>query len=124
MYSKRCLLRIINKIRINHDELIEDFDNIFLHLCYEFLKDDMDWDFFKEKLKQFEFESLVTNSLQTLINHETPLILGEKPIVPFAPYPPPFSLPKKVVFGAIVEVEKSVNQIVDPFIPSSFYLFA
>lgn len=35
-------------------ELIEDFSNRFLRLCYEFPREDTDWDLFKRK-----FECLV-----------------------------------------------------------------
>jgi len=63
------------------NELIEDFSNQFLHLFYEFLEEDMDWDFFKQK-----FENLIHISFHgeskppdlyaspTLVNHETPLV--------------------------------------------------
>lgn len=81
------------------DESIEDFSNWFFHLCYEFLEEDIDWDFFKKK-----FECLVHISLHgepeppnvlaspTFVNHETPLILEEEPTNPCVPCLPPFSI--------------------------------
>lgn len=99
---------------MNLYESIEDFSNIFLHLCYVFPEEDMHWDFFKEKFqhliqiffKQYEFESLVKSYSPTFINHDTSIVSKEGSITPFIPYPPPFD----------VGIGKFVNQIVDLFI--------
>jgi len=53
-YDYRGVYKTINQLRMNPNESIDDFSNIFLHLCYEFTKEYMDWDFFKHK-----FEHLV-----------------------------------------------------------------
>lgn len=57
-YDDWVVYKIINKLRMNPDESIEDFSNIFLHLCYEFLEGDMNWYLLKQK-----FENLVQISL-------------------------------------------------------------
>lgn len=72
---------------MNPNESIKDLADRFLHLCYEFSKEDMNWDFFKENfrclvqisLKQFEFESMVNNALPTFVNQGTTPISQEEP---------------------------------------------
>lgn len=76
--------------------------------------------FIQISLKNCEFESLVECALPTFINHNMSLIWEVKLNSPFFPYPPPFSFPDKVVLGAIVEVGKSENQILDPPLPPYF----
>lgn len=34
-------------------ESIEDFQNRFIHFCYEFFEDDIDWNFMKDKFEYF-----------------------------------------------------------------------
>lgn len=65
------------------DESIRDFSNIFLDLFYEFPKEDMDWDLFKQNfehlahtyLNQFEYKPLDVHVLPNFANCETPPIL-------------------------------------------------
>lgn len=71
-------------------ESSEDFANPFLHLCFEFHEEDTYWDFFNQKFElsvhisfHSEYEYLDVSSSPTLVNHETPLILEEKPTIPF-----------------------------------------
>jgi len=53
-YDYKDVLKIINQLIMKPNESTEDFANQFLHLCYEFPKEEIDWDFFKQK-----FECLV-----------------------------------------------------------------
>lgn len=61
-YDYRCVLKNINQLRMYPNESIEDFSNRFLHLCYEFPREDTNWDFLKGSLK-FCFKSLYIVSL-------------------------------------------------------------
>lgn len=59
-------------------------------------------------------------TLQTLVNHKTPLILEEEPIVPFVPYPHPFLAPIWVPCCDNGRFRKFANQILTPsYQPSS-----
>jgi len=120
-YDYRDVSNKINQLRMNPNESIDDFYKRFLYLCYEFLGENLDWDFLK-----VEFESLARISLhgeykppdvyvpQTFVNCETPLIPEEEPTIPFVPCPPPFRVPIWVPPCDNVEVGKSINQIPNP----------
>lgn len=64
------------------DKSIKGFANRFIQLCYEFPKEDMDWDYFKEKfqhlaqisLKQSESKPPHVSTLLNFGNQEIPLI--------------------------------------------------
>ena len=43
---------------MKYDESLEDFMDNFLHLCYEFSKEDVDWDFMSEKFQSLDLVSL------------------------------------------------------------------
>lgn len=81
------------------DESVEDFYNRFLHLFYEFSKEDRDRDFLKQNFEHLvhislhgEFRPPDVSSSPTLVNQETPLILDEELDIPFVSFPPHFSL--------------------------------
>jgi len=119
-YDYQDVLKIINELRMKYNESIEVFFNQFLHFCYEFPKEDIDWDFFKQKFEHlvhisFHGESKPPNvsSSPTLVNRETPLISEEGPNIYFVPCPPLFQVPIGVLLFINVEVGKSINQIVD-----------
>jgi len=67
------------------DESVEDFHDRFLHFCYEFLEDDIDWNFMKEKfqcivqlsLNPPEPESL--SSVLALLSHWDLKVSKEEP---------------------------------------------
>jgi len=79
------------------NELVNNFSNEFLHLCYEIQEEDVNWDFLKQ-----EFEHLVLvssygepeppdfSASPTLADHEAPHIVEGEPNTPFVPCPPPF----------------------------------
>ena len=46
-YDYQDVYKRINHLKMEPNESIEDFSNIFLHLCCEFPEEDMDWDLFK-----------------------------------------------------------------------------
>ena len=112
------------------DESIEDFFDQFLYLFYEFPEVDMDWDLLKKM-----FEHLVHISLHgepktpnffsspNLVSHEKPLSLGEELVIPFVPYPPPFSIPMKVPSCGDNKVGKYENHMPNPSShpPSAFH---
>jgi len=86
---------------MERNESIQDFDNRFLHLCYDFPKEDMDLDFFKKNfeplvqifLNQCESKTPDVLVLPTFRNCETPQISKEEPSIPFFPFHPPFLVP-------------------------------
>lgn len=106
-------------------ESLEDFIVLFLLLCYDFSKEDVNWDFMGETFsglvrifsKQFESQSLDDFDYPTHRNHEAPPIWEEEPTTSFFPSPPPLWLPNKVVRHFYVEIGKYENEIIDPLIP-------
>lgn len=96
-YDYKDVYRRISQLRMKPNELVEDFPERFLHLCYEFLGEDTYLDLFKNNFECFinislhgESKPLDVYYSPTRENHETPLILEEEPVIPFVPYPPPF----------------------------------
>lgn len=61
-YYYKYVYKWFNQLRMKFNELSVDFVDLFIHLCYEFFEEDIDWDFMNEKfqhlvqisLKQFE----------------------------------------------------------------------
>ena len=81
------------------NESIENFFDRFLHLCYESMGEDTNWDLFKKKFKHLvhiflhdESEPHDVSTSPNFVNHEAPLILEEELANPFVPCPPPFSV--------------------------------
>jgi len=67
------------------NESVEDFSDLFLHLCCEISKEDMNEDFLKQELEHLvliylhgELEPPYFSTSSTLVNHETPLISKEE----------------------------------------------
>ena len=58
-YDYWDVLKRINKIRTKHGESIEEFSNRFIPLCYEFLEEDIDWDFFKSTALKYFAKMLI-----------------------------------------------------------------
>lgn len=111
---------------MNPGESIEDLSNLFLHLCYEFPEEDVDWDFFKQKFQFLvhvslhdELEPPNVSTSPTLANRETPLISKEEFTTPFVLYPPPFPVPMRVSPCDNNKVGKSLNQVPNPYSHSS-----
>lgn len=80
-YDHWDVLKRINQLRINHDELVEDFTNRFLRICYEFPKEDTDWDLFNQNFEHLvqvsfhgEFKPPDVYTSPTFVNHEITII--------------------------------------------------
>ena len=85
------------------NELVEDFSNRFLHLCCEIYEEDINRDFLKQGFEHLilislhgELEPLYFPTSATLVNHTTPIISEEEPIIHFALCPHPFPVPMRV----------------------------
>lgn len=72
------------------NEYVDDFSDLFLHLVYVFLGEDIDWDLFKWKFKELvhiplhgESESRHVSTSITFVDHEEPLISEEEPTMLF-----------------------------------------
>lgn len=79
-YNYHDIYKRINYLSVKPKESLEYFLSWFLHLCYEFYEEDMDWDFMSEKfqclvlvsLKQFVSDSPNDFSLLTFRDCEEP----------------------------------------------------
>lgn len=94
-YEYQDNLNEIDQLRMESNESLEHFTNRFLHLCYEFPDEDVDWQFLDEKLcflvrmSRKYFESNSSCSLfQKELQH-----LEEEYDIPFISCPPPFDVP-------------------------------
>lgn len=111
---------------MKYDESLEDFMDNFLHLCYEFSKEDVDWDFMNENfqylvqisLEPYENESYM--SLPNFLSRGAIKISKDEPTLLFVPCLPPFPSPYKVVSCTGSEVGKLENRTIDPLILSLF----
>ncbi len=114
---------------MKHYESIRDFSNRFLHICYEFSKEDADWDLFKKMFQHLvhvslhgEPKFLDVSTFPTPANHETPLILDEEFTSPFVLCHPPFPISMRLSPFDDNKVGKSTNEIPNPTSHSSSIL--
>lgn len=83
------------KISTIYDELIEDFVDHFLQLCFEIPEHLFNFESLREEFKCSVCISQYGEhpdfpSSPTLVNHEAPQIEEEDPNTPFVPFPTPF----------------------------------
>ena len=95
MYYYKYVYKRINQLRMKSNGTLKYLFDWFLHLFYEFSKEDVNWDFMSENfqclvpilVKQFESDSPIDFSLPTFLDHEAPPFLEEESITIFIPCP-------------------------------------
>lgn len=103
----------IHQLRIESNKCLEQFANQFLHLCYEFPDEYVDWESLDEKfwiLVRISRNYFQSDSSQRPFQ-DVPQYSEKESTTIFIPYPPPFDVPRVVPIQIRNIKMKSTNLI-------------